>query len=363
MNLRYPGRLGLQQRVLPNYRVPFFDMLAAACEGGLSVFAGQPRPDEAIVSGRLRVARRAAATNVHMLGGPLYLCYQHGFAAWLAEWDPEALIVEANPRYLATGAAVRWMRAQGRRVIGWGLGAPPLSGLLNGARQTRRRQFLRQFDALIAYSHRGASEYAKAGFPHDCIFIATNSVTPRPSRMPERAPAESQATVLFVGRLQARKHIDRLLRACAEMPDPRPQLVIVGDGPERHALESLAQRVYPSTEFTGTQHGQELEPYFQQADLFVLPGTGGLAVQEAMAHGLPVIVAKGDGTQDDLVRGENGWQIPPDDYGALVGTMRSALSDPSRLRRMGEESYRIVLDEINLENMVGAFVRAVNGPG
>jgi glycosyltransferase involved in cell wall biosynthesis len=163
-----------------------------------------------------------------------------------------------------------------------------------------------------------------------------------------------------VGRLQARKRIDSLLRACAEMPEPKPRLVIVGDGPERGALEQAARQVYPSAQFAGAKHGDELKPYFMEADLFVLPGTGGLAVQEAMGHGLPVIVAKGDGTQDDLVRPENGWQVPPGDYAALVATMREALSDVVRLREMGNESFRIVSQEINLERMVEAFVRALS---
>jgi glycosyltransferase involved in cell wall biosynthesis len=101
-------------------------------------------------------------------------------------------------------------------------------------------------------------------------------------------------------------------------------------------------------------------PYFTEADLFVLPGTGGLAMQEAMSHGLPVIVAQGDGTQDDLVRKENGWQIPPDDFEALESTIKDALSDVARLRKMGKESYRIVAEEINIEKMVETFVRALN---
>jgi len=71
-------------------------------------------------------------------------------------------------------------------------------------------------------------------------------------------------------------------------------------------------------------------------------------------------VAKGDGTQDDLVRPENGWQVPPGDYGALVATMREALSDVGRLRQMGKESFRIVSEEINLEKMVEVFVDALN---
>jgi glycosyltransferase involved in cell wall biosynthesis len=79
-----------------------------------------------------------------------------------------------------------------------------------------------------------------------------------------------------------------------------------------------------------------------------------------MSYGLPVIVAQGDGTQDDLVRKENGWQIPPDDFDAVVSTMKDALSDIARLRRMGAESYRIVKEEINIEKMVETFVTALN---
>jgi len=168
-----------------------------------------------------------------------------------------------------------------------------------------------------------------------------------------------QPSILFVGRLQARKRVDQLLRACAQM-ESKPRLVIIGDGPERSALESIARGIYPGTEFIGAKHGSELKPYFAEADLFVLPGTGGLAVQEAMSYGLPVIVAQGDGTQDDLVRKENGWQIPPDDFEALASTMKDALSNVARLRRMGEESYRIVKEEINIEKMVETFVIALN---
>lgn len=142
--------------------------------------------------------------------------------------------------------------------------------------------------------------------------------------------------------------------------ESNPRLLIVGDGPERAALESLAKEAYPSAEFIGAKHGAELKPYFEQADLFVLPGTGGLAVQEAMSYGLPVIVAKGDGTQDDLVREGNGWQIQPEDYNALVSTMKNALSDIARLREMGKESFRIVSEEINIQKMAESFLDAIN---
>ena len=357
----FSGRLALQQRVLPTYRVPFFDMLASTCDGGLSLFAGLPRAEEGIVSGKLQIANYAAAKNIHIFHGPFYLCYQRGLIRWLEHWNPDALIVEANPRYLSTPSAVRWMHARGRKVIGWGLGAPPLSGLLNRLRQTKRIQFLNQFDALISYSRRGADEYAALGFPRERIFTAYNAVSPRPiAPLPPRpSTLMDKPVILFVGRLQARKRVDDLLHACSEI-ELKPRLIIVGDGPERGHLEMLAKQVYPSAEFIGAKHGVELKPYFTEADLFVLPGTGGLAVQEAMSYGLPIIVARGDGTQDDWVRESNGWQIPPENYDSLLRAIREALSDVVRLRKMGAESYRIVSEEVHLEKMVEMFAQALN---
>lgn len=354
---RFHGKLGLQQRVLPNYRAPFFDLLASACEGGMSLFTGLPRPVEGITTAKeLQVAKYQQGQNIHLFSDSLYLCYQRGLINWLENWNPDALIMEANARYLSTSSAVQWMHHRKRPVIGWGLGSPPVSGF----RKQRRFSFISEFDAMIAYSQRGADEYATLGFPREKMFVAHNSVSRAPTSMPDhRLETVDRFDILFVGRLQVRKRIDYLLKACAQLGS-EPRLVIIGDGPERESLESLAKEIYPSAEFIGAKHGAELEPYFTEADLFVLPGTGGLAVQEAMSYGLPVIVAQGDGTQGDLVRRENGWQIPPDHFEALLSTMKDALSDVARLRKMGEESYRIVAEEINIQKMAETFVTALN---
>ena len=354
----FPGRLAVQQRVLPNYRAPFFDLLASACDGGMSLFTGLPRGSEGITAtDQLQLANYHQGQNIHLFGGPLYFCYQRGLLDWLKNWNPDALIMEANPRYLSTPAAIQWMHTRKKPVIGWGLGSPPAPGF----RRQRRLSFIHQFDALIAYSQRGAEEYAALGFPRERISVAHNAVSPPPAfPLPSRPGTfDPKPTILFVGRLQLRKRLDLLLQACTQM-ESNPRLIIVGDGPERKDLESLAQKIYPNAEFVGAKHGAELASYFMEADLFVLPGTGGLAVQQAMSYGLPVIVAQGDGTQDDLVRKENGWQIPTQEYYWLPHTIADALSDVARLRRMGAESYRIVKEEINIEKMAEVFVMVLN---
>jgi glycosyltransferase involved in cell wall biosynthesis len=360
----FNGRVGLVQRVLPSYRAPFFDALGAACPSGLAVFAGNPRPGEMIKTvENLDQAQLIHAKNLHLFHHSLYLCIQIGLLRWLKTWNPDVLIIEANPRYLCTPAAVRWMHKQRRPVIGWGLGAPPLTGPLADIRHQRRTRFIRQFDALITYSQAGADQYAQLGFAKERIFVAVNAVTPPPTHPLPLRPIPDETTrgrVLFVGRLQERKQLHNLLEACAQLPEwQQPDLVIVGDGPDRVRLETLAQTIYPQTTFTGALYGDALEAQFRGADLFVLPGTGGLAMQQAMSFGLPVIAAEADGTQADLVRPENGWQIPSNDIDSLRTALRQALSDIAALRKMGAESFRIVSKEVNLDKMVSVFLQAL----
>jgi glycosyltransferase involved in cell wall biosynthesis len=373
----FPGKVGLQQRMLPEYRQVFIDALAVACQGGLDLFAGQPLPQENVKSAsKLYNARYVPARNYNLfpIDSNLYHCWQSGLLTWLEDWQPDVLVVEANPRYPSTRLAVRWMHARGRPVVGWGLGAPPidprrisapapLSQLLAAWQKWERMSFLRSLDGLIAYSQRGAQQYRELGLPIKDIRVAPNAVSPRPtSDVPSIRPPvfDGPGTVLYVGRLQQRKRIDNLLRACANLPHHlQPRLWIVGDGPARAELEQLANETYPRAEFFGARHGSELPPIFSAADLFVLPGTGGLAVQQAMTYALPVIVAEGDGTQADLVRPENGFLVPAQDLPALSAALKAALSDPAKLREMGAESYRIVYEEINVEAMVSAFVNAL----
>ena len=256
--------------------------------------------------------------------------------------------MDARPRSTGIGVGIR--RAANPRASGWF--APKFAWT-----------FLSSLDGLIAYSQRGAQEYQALGIPAERIFVAPNAAASRPAAPPAVRPPEfkQKPVILFVGRLQQRKRIDLLLRACAALPAPlQPRLRIVGDGPARPEFETLASQIYPQAEFLGSRYGSDLEASFRNADLFVLPGTGGLAVQQAMSYGLPVIVAEGDGTQQDLVRPANGWQIPGGDLVALTQALLEALQAPARLRKMGAESYRIVAEEVNVEQMVQSFVEALN---
>lgn len=291
-----------------------------------------------------------------MFSGAFYLSLQSNVRNWLGAFDPEVLILEANPRYLHLPSISRWMHKRHRPVIGWGLGAPDST---NPLFRWFKSKWLQQFDVLITYSQLGKQQFSALGFPAEKILVAPNAATHHPQEnAPQRVPNKqvSEIQVLFVGRLQKRKRLDSLIRACAALPaDLQPRLEIAGDGEARQELETLAATLYPDTRFHGAVYGNDLETIYRQADIFVLPGTGGLAVQQAMYHALPVIVAEADGTQQDLVNAKNGWLIPSGDAAALQLVLQSALQDVPRLRTMGAESLRIVRDEVNIELMVSQF--------
>jgi len=359
-----PLHIGIQQRVLPVYRIPFFDKLAEQYLGKVSVFYGLPRSHEMLETNAVpQIALHTRGRNLHFFSGQFYLCWQFGFIQWLQSWQPDVLIMEANPRYPNSRRAIRWIKNHHRKVIGWGLGSPTTKGFFGKLRMNQRRKFVQPFDALITYSQQGAEEYSALGFPKERIFVAPNAAAARPTISPPKRPLKfelNQPQVLFVGRLQERKRVDMLIEACAKLSqEVQPQLHIVGDGPAKSTLLQLAQACYPGTKFYGAMHGKELAALFQKADLFVLPGTGGLAVQEAMSYALPVIVGEADGTQSDLVRPENGWVLNTGDVEVLARIMAEALHDIAALRKKGSASFAIVRDDVNIETMLAAFEKAI----
>jgi glycosyltransferase involved in cell wall biosynthesis len=359
---RFPGRLAIQQRVVPEYRRAFFDRLAGACVGGLSVFAGRPTAAEATPSAQdLGAADLFPTRNVHILSGPLYLCLQPGIEAWLELVQPDALVVEANPREWSNRKAIAWMKRRARPVLGWGLGAPSSGGPLGALQRAARRSLLGKLDGVIAYSTRGQREFRALGLPAQRVFVAPNAVSPRPSDrdVVERTGADRPPRLLFVGRLQRRKRVDHLLKVCASLGQAI-ELWIVGDGPAGGELKALAAHVFPQAQFLGHRSGLALEKLFAEADLFVLPGSGGLAVQQALAHGLPVVVAAGDGSQEDMVQEDNGWLVRPDDLADLSRAVRAAIAARPTWPAMGEASRRKSRLHFNLEAMVEAFVAALN---
>ena len=360
----FSGRVAIQDLVLPLYRKTIYERLEQRLDGGLGIFTGvSPNTHGVVVSDELAVTENTTVPNRHFLGGPLEVIWQSGFTEWLKDFRPDVAIVSGNARLFSTKGGVRWLKSQGIPVVGWGLGTLMMGPHLRGMRTAMRKRLLHTFDGLIAYSSKAKEQYIELGVDPDRISIAYNAIAPRPDHPAPDRPFdfEGGARLLFVGRLYPGKRLDLLFDAVAALGERfTASIDIVGDGPGLEATRALAEERLPGrVTFHGALYGEALDAAFRAADLFILPGMGGLAIQEAMSWGLPIIAAEGDGTQFDLVRDGNGWLMEPGSAGSLQGILEQALSDCPALRSMGIESHRIVCDELNLDRMIDAMVTAV----
>src|SRR5262249_21380152 len=169
----------------------------------------------------------------------------------------------------------------------------------------------------------------EVGFPPGRVRVIRNGVS-LPSRarlVAERRRARTSLGIagdepwaVFVGRLTREKGADVLLRAL-ETPVGLGGLLVVGDGPERNALEALATRVSLSVRFCG--YHEDVSRFLAAADLFVQPSRSeGLpfSLLEAMAHGLAVVCSDVGGMGTAVGGGGRGG--PPEDPPARAASLR-----------------------------------------
>ncbi|HEY4023256.1 MAG TPA: glycosyltransferase [Pseudonocardiaceae bacterium] len=153
-------------------------------------------------------------------------------------------------------------------------------------------------------------------------------------------------TVLFVGRLDAEKHVHELLRAIALLPKSI-KAEIVGDGSCRADLQSLAGHlgIADRVRFLGFVSDEELCSSYTRCSVFCMPGVAelqSLATMEAMAAGKPVVAANAVALPHLVRPGDNGWLFEPGDIAGLANALAAVLDTPETVARLGEGSRRII---------------------
>ena len=182
-------------------------------------------------------------------------------------------------------------------------------------------------------------------------------VPPQPAREPDRP------TVLTVGHLVARKRHADVLRALWLLRDDHPDLrwVVVGDGPERPALERMAAELELTrrVDFKGELPPDEVS---QPATAFALPSVDeafGVAYVEAMAAGIPAIGCRGEAGPEEIRASGGGIRlVAPGDPESLADELRRLLEDAAWRRELGEAARATVEREFTWEACGRATVAA-----
>jgi glycosyltransferase involved in cell wall biosynthesis len=236
------------------------------------------------------------------------------------------------------------------------------SGLKRLLRRPLIGSFYRRFDAVLAIGSANCEFYRAMGVSDDRIFLMPYAVDNRrfmaTSRLCSAERREIRAslgvgddrlTVLYAGKFQPRKRPDDLLRAAVLLnKEGVPfQLAMVGSGEMEPRLRTMARDLrLTNICFTGFVNQSALPRYYGACDIFVLPSIDepwGLAINEAMCAGLPIVASEEIGCVLDLVRdGLNGRIFPAGNVAALADALRSPIADAGLRERMGKASRDLV---------------------
>lgn len=264
---------------------------------------------------------------------------------------------------LCSLASLTWAKANGRRTI---VSSDSNRDDLPRAQHKEfvKARILNTFDLAWAAGGNSAAYLETLGFSHDRIYTGgldtvdidyfeNGALAARTQgEILRAAMALPQRFFLCVARLSPEKNLHRLLQAYAryraQIGVKAWDLVLVGDGPLRAALEAQAAElsVYNHVHFRGFAGYSDLPPYYGLADAFVLASvkdTWAVVVNEAAAAHLPLLISTRAGSCEELVRdGENGFCFNPWDMDDLAAKMAWLAGDMFDLAAMGLRSREIV---------------------
>jgi glycosyltransferase involved in cell wall biosynthesis len=235
----------------------------------------------------------------------------------------------------------------------------PVSVDLPRRQRIGRRLLARRFDAHIAVGERVARLVEEVvGLPHDSVGPIANGVPPiDPGSLPLPLPVPVSGPVIgSLGRLTAQKGYDVLVRVLADLPEAT--LVLVGDGPERTALETLARRLGVADRLVVTGWVEQARSHLATFDLFALPSRWEgmpLVILEAMFAGLPVVASDVGSVAEAVLDGETGFVVTVDDERTLRDRLAMLLADSAMRQSMGERARARAQEQFTADVMARRY--------
>ncbi len=163
--------------------------------------------------------------------------------------------------------------------------------------------------------------------------------------------------ILSVSTLIKRKKIDLNIKAIRNLKQKIPNIkyLIVGEGNERDQLEKLVRKycLQKNVFFLGRLDNKEVLKLMENVTIFSLPSINesfGVVYLEAMAHGIPIIACKGEGIEDVIKDGTNGFLVEPNNVIELTNKMLYIINNPKKIIKICKKAYKLVTENYSWNN-------------
>lgn len=235
-----------------------------------------------------------------------------------------------------------------------------------------RSRLAAEGDLFVCVSDFIRRRVLELGFPEErslTHYIGVDTDAIRPAATPQH-----EKTVLHVARLVEVKGTRLLIEAfeLVAQRDPEAKLVIIGDGPQRAALQSLTHplRLEDRVRFLGEQPHDVVIDWMHRAAVVCLPSLTarsgqveglGMVLLEAAAAGKPVVATRHGGIPEAVVDDETGLLVAERDTASLADRLLTLLSDTALRERMGQAGRRRVEREFDLTRQTAKLEKLYEG--
>lgn len=360
-------------RVIQHWRCPMFQRISDLDDITLKVFYGADFEGTKVVSGdKIEgfAADKLPTIKIRKKhhGNERQMPFCPSLFFRLLKENPDVIITEGKSNFANAMIGFIYAKLFRKKLIWWGLGKLQYEKL-DSIKDRFVQSIERRCDAQLVYSSVGKKYYESIGFPAVKIFTAVNVVnTERIKGIRQtkeyQVAFNSKGTmfnVLYVGAINKNKKIELLLDAFADFSKDKndTQLTLVGGGVY---LQDIMEKAKKSGIDNIEAPGQVIDglyKYFAVADIFVLPGLGGLAISEAMAYGLPVICSIGDGCEVDLVDETNGFRDPNLNERSLCQYLEYLYINREVLEKMKQASLYKIANVYNVNTYIEAIDKCI----
>lgn len=230
------------------------------------------------------------------------------------------------------------------------------------------RKYIYSFiaDYALTYTEVGINILSSYGLPKNkitCTYNSpdTNSIFETISKIESnKKPIRNPYRIIHIGRLVKWKNVDLLIKAYyrLKLKNKNYELVIIGDGEEKETLKHLTKELGLDNDvlFLGSIYEGEAQSIeFLKSGIYVLAGMGGLSINEAMCHSLPIVCSVADGTEKHLVfENLNGAYFIDNNVESLVETIEKLCQND--LEIIGKNSLEIIKSKININQVSQLFI-------